>query len=426
MFALVDANNFYVSCERAFDPRLEGVPVAVLSNNDGCVISRSQECKAMGVAMGTPYFKLRGSAAAGTLTFRSSNYELYGDMSARIAAVLATFSPDVEQYSIDEAFTGFPDAAGENGWETLGEAIRSRVLRWTGIPCGVGFAPTRTLAKIANHAAKKTPGGVFAMPVPDDSFLAALPVEEVWGVGSRLAARLRRSGVCNALSLAGKPPEFFRRNGFAVTVERTAMELRGVQATGPDPVERENPKSVGVSRMFGAPVSDLALLHEAVASYASAGAEKLRKSGMTAACANVFVQECAPPGTDGWSDRAWWTPLLSVTATFPRPTSATPEILSSIRHAVEALFVAGRKYRRAGVLFCGLERADAAADLFRGDPADSKAAKLSSALDAVNARFGRGTVFAAATGTDRKWQMKRNLLSPCPTTRWSDVLVAKA
>ena len=423
MIALVDANNFYVSCERAFDPRLEGRPVAVLSNNDGCVISRSAECKALGIEMGTPYFKLRGRS--GQIVFRSSNYELYGDLSARIVQTLGTFAPDVEQYSIDEAFLHFSLPADAD-WAELGAAVRARVLRWTGIPCGVGFAPTRTLAKIANHVGKKRPGGVFVMPADPAPLLSALPVDEVWGVGRRLAERLRRAGVRDAQTLASRPHEFFAHHRFAVTVERTALELRGIPATDADPVDRENPQSINVSRMFGAPVTRLADIEEALASHAAAAAEKLRRTGSVAAGANVCVQECAPPGTGGWSDKNWWTPFQTATVAFAAPTAATPAILAAVRPAAARLFVEGRRYRRAGVLLCGVEPAACAADLFAGDPRDTKAARLSAALDAVNAKFGRGTVFPAAAGTVRAWKMKRDLLSRCPTTRWQDILVDKA
>ena len=330
MIALVDANNFYVSCERVFDPRLEGRPVAVLSNNDGCVISRSAECKALGVAMGTPYFKLRAEARAPGLVFRSSNYELYGDLSARIVAVLGQFSADVEPYSIDESFLRFGDRAPPGGWAALGAEMRGRVLRWVGIPCGVGFAPTRTLAKIANHVGKKRPDGVFAMPegAEREALLAALPVEEVWGVGRRLAEKLRRAGVRTAAALAAAPAAFFRKHGFAVTLERTALELRGLAATDAEPLERDDPQSVGVSRMFGRPVARLEELEEAIAAHAAAAAEKLRKSGSVAAGANVFVQECAPPGTGGWGDAAWKKPppprtsSRAIPRTRARPNSA--------------------------------------------------------------------------------------------------------
>ena len=425
MIALVDANNFYVSCERVFDPKLEGQAVAVLSNNDGCVISRSPECKALKVEMGTPYFKLKGSG----IVFRSSNYELYGDMSARIASVLGTFTPDVEQYSIDEAFLHFNGTAPADrggGWEALGSIIHERVRRWTGIPCGVGFAKTRTLAKIANHIGKKRPGGVFVMPEDASGVLEGLPVGEVWGVGRRLAGRLQRTGIRDALALARCSREFFKRWKFAVTLERTAMELRGIPATEADPLARANMQSVGVSRMFGTPVEEAQGLEEAVSAHAASAAAKLRKAGMVASVANVYVQECAPPGTGGWNDRNWWTPFLTATVSFEVPTSATPDILSAVRPAVGRLFVPGKRYRRAGVLLCGLERAGQAMDLFFGDPAKRPAARLSAIADAINARFGRRTVFFAAEGTERKWKMKREMLSGCPTTRWSDLLVAKA
>ena len=261
--------------------------MAVLSNNDGCVISRSAECKALGVGMGTPYFKLRGSAEKLGLVFRSSNYELYGDLSSRIVQTLGTFTPDVEQYSIDEAFLHLSLPA-DTDWAALGAAIRARVLRWVGIPCGVGFAPTRTLAKIANHIGKKKPGGVFVMPDDPAPLLSKLPVEEIWGVGRRLAERIRRAGVSDAWTLATRPPDFFRRHRFAVTVERTALELRGVPATDADPIDRENPQSINVSRMFGRPVTELPELEEALAAHASAAAEKLRRADSVAAGANVL------------------------------------------------------------------------------------------------------------------------------------------
>ena len=354
MVALVDANNFYVSCERVFDLSLEGRPVAVLSNNDGCVISRSAECKALGIEMGTPYFKLRPRAASLGLVFRSSNYELYGDISARIVAVLGTFTPDVEQYSIDEAFLHL-----------------------------------------------------------------ALPSDTDW-------ERLRRLGVRDAQTFATRPPEFFRRHRFAVTVERTALELRGIPATDADPLDSDAPHSILVSRMFGTPVTALRDIEEALATYASAAAEKLRRNSSVASAANVFLQECAPPGTHGWNDASWWTPFLEAGVVFAAPTAATPTILDAVLPAAARLFVEGRRYRRAGVMLHGIEPTGAAADLFSGDPSDTKAARLSAALDAVNARFGRGAVTLASTGTERAWAMKRDMLSPCPTTRWSDIPVARA
>lgn len=425
MIALVDANNFYVSCERVFDPRLAGRPVAVLSNNDGCVISRSAECKALGVAMGTPYFKLRADAPRLGLVFRSSNYELYGDLSARVISALGTFTPEIEQYSIDEAFAHF-SLPPDTDWEALGGRIRARILRWIGIPCGVGFAPTKTLAKIANHIGKKRPDGVFRMPADPSVVLASLPVSEVWGVGRRLAERLSACGVRTAQDLAEAPSAFFRRHGFAVTLERTALELRGLPAIGYEPFEHENPGSIASTRMFGSPVTDTDPLAESIAMHASLAAEKLRRSGSVASGANVFVQRCAPPGHGGWDDADFWTPFDALTVSFESPTAATATILSAVAPCAGRLFRTGERYRRSGVMLFGIESAAAAAgDLFRPDPESTKAAKLAHVVDAINAARGRGTVFAASMGIGQKWKMKRELLSGRPTTRWNEILRAK-
>ncbi|MBO7655004.1 MAG: Y-family DNA polymerase, partial [Kiritimatiellae bacterium] len=225
MIALIDANNFYVSCERIFNLSLTGKPVAVLSNNDGCVISRSQEFKALGIAMGTPYFQLREWVSSGAITLCSSNYELYGDISRRIVDILGGFSADVEPYSIDEAFVHFPDTPGVDRF-ALGKAIRERLLKWIGIPCGVGFAPSRTLAKIANHIGKKSESGIFVMPDDPTPILAELPVSEVWGIGRRLEPKLTRIGIQTAAQLAAADPVEIRRR-FSVTVAQTVLELRG-------------------------------------------------------------------------------------------------------------------------------------------------------------------------------------------------------
>ena len=236
MIGLVDGNNFYVSCERIFDPSLEGKAVAVLSNNDGCVISRSQECKDLGIPMGTPFFQLKPCLAQSGLILKSSNYEFYGDISRRVIATLGEFAPEVEQYSIDEAFIH----------------VNQAVLKWVGIPCGIGFATSKTLAKIANHIGKKRPSGVFIMPDDPRPVLETLPVGEVWGVGRRLAPKLAALGLQTAWQLAAADEGFLRRK-FNVTLAKTALELRGQPL-----FEQEDPeelsKSISCSRSFGHPV----------------------------------------------------------------------------------------------------------------------------------------------------------------------------
>ena len=412
MYGLVDGNNFFVSCERVIDPRLVGKAVAVLSNNDGCCVSRSNEFKALGIAMGTPYFQLKDREATGELVFRSSNYELYGDMSRRIISILRNEALDVEQYSIDEAFIRPPSV----DLLSYGKRLRAKILKWTGIPCGVGFAPTKTLAKIANHIGKKLPEGVFVMPDDPTEVLASLPVEEVWGIGRRMGERLRMRGIVTAVQLRDLSDSLIRSIGNVVTV-RTAMELRGTEAIDGKDVDAD-PDSVSCSRSFGTPVETVEGLAESVASFASQAAEKLRRHRLVAEGCNVYAQFGAA------CDSRW----VERTVLFGSPTSATNEILNAITKIVGALYVPGVKYRKSGVVFFGLSKEDAARqmDLFEAPKEPSeRAKKLYKAVDALNRHYGRGKVFSAAEGIKREWKMKRSLLSKRATTSWDDLLVVK-
>ena len=286
MVGLVDGNNFFVSCERVVDPKLRGRPVAVLSNNDGCCVSRSDEFKALRIPMGTPYFQLRDREATGELVFRSSNYELYGDLSRRVVSVLREEAVDVEQYSIDEAFIQPP--SGVEDLSAYGRGLRRKIWRWVGIPCGVGFAPTKTLAKIANHIGKKRPDGVFIMPKDPEPILADLPVEEVWGIGRRLAAKFRARGIHTADQFRRMRDADIRALGSVVAV-RTAIELRGTPCIGERDYDAD-PDSISCSRSFGSPVMTLQDLSESIASFTAQAARKLRRHGLLAAGANIFAQ----------------------------------------------------------------------------------------------------------------------------------------
>ena len=414
MIGLVDGNNFFVSCERVFDPALEGKPVAVLSNNDGCCISRSNEFKALGIAMGTPYFQIRNTPG---LILRSSNYELYGDLSRRVISTLQTFVPKVEQYSIDEAFI-HPELPDNADFYTFGCEVRKRVLKWVGIPCGVGFAPTKTLAKIANHIGKKLPSGVFVMPADHREVLEKTPVSEIWGIGRRLAPQLERLGVRNAWQLSQKDPAVMQKK-FSVNLSRTIMELRGVQC-----FEEENPedasKSITCSRSFGYPVVEFRELEESVSVYTAKAAEKLRKENLCAAGVNIYFQmypEYEPdPRPAG---------MTSVTVTFQVPTDDTSRMLSEIVPKLKTIFTDGRRYKKSGVVFFGLESSDSVQpDLFSAAPKKEKS-ELFKIVDHVNRKFGRGTVFTLSEGIDRKWQMKRDMLSKGYTTDWSSLLEVK-
>jgi DNA polymerase V len=426
MYGLVDGNNFFVSCERVIDPKLEGKAVAVLSNNDGCCVSRSNEFKALGIPMGTPYFQLKDREAKGEVIFRSSNYELYGDISRRVIAVLRDEALEVEQYSIDEAFIVPPMRAAGNGEQGMGNGkewlyeygkrLRAKVLKWTGIPCGVGFAPTKTLAKIANHIAKKRPEGVFVMPDDPAEILSSLPVEEVWGIGRRMGERLRMRGIITALQLRDLSDSIIRSIGSVVTV-RTATELRGIEAVVDKDYDADL-DSVSCSRSFGTPVENLDGLAESVASFASQAAEKMRRHKMVAEGCNIYAQ-FGTACESRWVERS---------AIFDSPTNATNEILKAITKVIGALYIPGVKYRKSGVVFFGLTKEDSPRqmDLFDTPKATSpKVKELFKAVDALNRHYGRGMVFSASEGIKREWKMKRSLLSKRATTCWDDLMVVK-
>ena len=405
MIGLVDGNNFFVSCERVFNRRLVGRPVAVLSNNDGCCVSRSNEFKALGIPMGTPYFQLKGREASGELSFCSSNYELYGDISNRIVSILREEAVEVEQYSIDEAFIVPPNLAArgkrEEGIGKRGECdwfdndsfssplpfpsspylayarrLRSKILRWVGIPCGVGFAPTKTLAKIANHIAKKRPDGVFLMPDDPTEILASLPTNEVWGVGRRLLTKLRAERIITAQHLRDAPDATLRAIG-GVTLLRTAMELRGIVCHDERDYDAD-PDSISCSRSFGKPVTTLEGLSESLAAYTAQAAAKLRRHRLFAAGCNIYAQIFESGGGGE---------CLGRTVMFPTPTDATNEMLRAIREEVDALYVEGVRYRKTGIVFFGLEKSGMArqTDLFETTPTPEHS-RLYRAVDALNAR----------------------------------------
>ena len=423
MVGLVDGNNFYVSCERVFDMSLEGKPVAVLSNNDGCVISRSYEFKALNIPMGTPYFKLRPFVHERGLVLKSSNYELYGDMSRRVIQTLQTFTTDVEQYSIDEAFIHI-GRAPDGDWNKLAADIRARVLKWVGIPCGVGFAKSKTLAKIANHIGKKRPDGVFIMPDDPSAILENLPVGEVWGVGRRLSTKLQGIGISTALQLAETDENTLLKK-FSVVLARTARELRGESVIAHEDFGGES-QSISCSRSFGSPVTDISDIREAVAFYISRAAEKLRKEGQRAAGVNIYLQYY-PDYTSPYSSHIEAEGgFSSTTVAFDMPTAATSKMLTAAAPAVDGLFLKGKRYKKAGVIFFGLESAaDRQVDFFTDTRANDRAEQASAVMDKINRLLGKEAVFSLSEGIERKWSMKRELLSPSYTTDWASLPCVK-
>ena len=426
MIGLVDVNNCFVSCERVFNRSLVGRPVAVLSNNDGCCVARSNEFKALGIAMGTPYFQLKDRERSGELVFCSSNYELYGDMSRRLISILREEALDVEQYSIDEAFIvppvraagkGEPGAGnGEEWFLDYGKRLRAKILRWIGLPCGIGFAPTKTLAKIADHIAKKSAESVFVMPEDPTDILAKLPAGEVWGVGRRLVVKLRAEQIFTAKDLRDAPDDVIRSVG-GVVLLRTAQELRGVPSNEDRDYDAD-PDSVSCSRSFGEPVTTLEGLSESLASFTAQAATKLRRHGLLAAGCNIYAQIFHSGGGGEFIGR---------TVMFPAPTDATNAMLKAISDEVGALFIPGTRYRKAGVVFFGLEKVGAARQMDLFSPVEkSEASPLYKTIDALNKRYGKGKVMSAAEGLgDRAWKMKRDKLSKRPTTRWDELLTVK-
>ncbi len=418
-FALVDCNNFYVSCERVFAPSLAGRPVVVLSNNDGCVVSRSAEAKALGIAMGQPLFQCQKIIRTHQVAVFSSNYALYGDMSARVMDTLAGFAPDMEVYSIDEAFL---DLSGVRDPENHARRLRDTVRRWTGIPVSVGIGPTKTLAKVANRLAKTIPDHHGVLDLTDradlDRILAGVDVEDVWGIGRRHAAMLRGLGVRTALDFSRLPRGFVRRK-MTVTGLLTLLELGGLSCLDLDRTPAP-PRSVVASRSFGRPVTAIEDMREAVAFHAGRAAERLRARGCVAGNVLVFVQ------TNRFHQGAPQY-AASECAALPVPTASTPDILRLGQRVLERLFRPGFAYKKTGIMLFGIEPAGARRLSLLESPGRSlRSERLMRIMDGINARWGRDTLAFAASGTARTWNMKQKRRSPRYTTSWDDIPLVKA
>lgn len=416
IFALVDVNNFYASCERVFNPKLANRLVVVLSNNDGCVIARSAEAKAVGIPMGMPYFQVEKLLKQHQGIALSSNYALYADMSNRVMTILAQQSPQQEVYSIDECFLGMD---GMSDLYQRGQKMRRQIQQWTGLPVCVGFGASKTLAKLANHCAKKGLAGskgvcdfTVAPAAALDSLLGRIAVSEVWGVGRRLSGRLEVLGVTTVKQLRDADPTIIRRR-FSVVLERTVMELRGVSCLSLEEVAPAK-QQIMCSRSFGNPVLDLEDLREAVASYAARAAEKLRRQQSVATTVQAYLQTNPFKPQDPQYSPAITIPL-------PSPTADTRSITQAALEGLETIYKAGYRYKKAGVMLLGIEPADKVApSLFDVEPRRSQA--LMAVVDAINRANGRGTIRLAAEGIVKPWQMRRERMSLRYTTRWGELL----
>ncbi|PMR72762.1 Y-family DNA polymerase [Billgrantia endophytica] len=419
MIALVDCNNFYASCERVFNPALESQPVGVLSNNDGCVIARSEEIKALGVAMGAPPHQIPPAIRRQCILL-SSNYALYGSMSARVTATLAQYTPDVEIYSIDESFLRFDGFARETLEEHC-RAMRHQVRRDTGIPVSVGVSTSKTLAKVASHVTKKAPGndGVATL-LPDSPMtrrvLEQMPVTGIWGVAGRAAVRLSELGIQSAWDLREAEPKRVRRH-MSVVMERVVLELRGIDCIPLDDMG-EPKRQIMTSRSFGRLTGDIADLREAVRTHASRGAEKLRAQGSLAQAVMVFLRT-----NPHRQDLRQYCP--SVVVPLPRPTDDSRLIVQATMQGLERIYRPGHAYQKCGVMLtdlCG--RANEQLDLMANQQSDAdrqRNERLMATLDQINREHGRGAVSLGLSRQDSAWRLRCENRSPRYTSRWDEL-----
>lgn len=416
VFALVDCNNFYASCEKLFRPDLKDTPVVVLSNNDGCVVARSREAKSLGIKMGVPVFQIKAEMQRHGILAFSSNYALYADLSSRVMRTLEEMAPRVEVYSIDEAFLDLTGIESAISLVEFGQQVRERIGHWIGITVCVGIAPTKTLAKLANHAAKKYPAtqGVVDLTNPDRQrrLLSLVPVDDVWGVGRRLSKRLNALGITTALDLANASPRAIR-DQFSVVLERTVRELNGESCIELEEIPPTK-KQIVCSRSFGAKVTQFELLREAVCEYATRATEKLRKEQQQAKVMTVFIR--TSPFKDNepqYSNSASGELLI--------PSCDTRDFIELANHLLKRIWKDGFRYAKAGVMLSDFyDPGMFQPGLFDDVSTRSNSQQLMSVLDTIN-QSGAGKVFFAGQGTKKDWSMKREHLSPAYTTRWDQL-----
>jgi DNA polymerase V len=416
-FALVDCNNFYVSCERVFDPKLVDKPVVVLSNNDGCVIARSNEAKALNIPMGAPAFKFKHLFCQNKVRVFSSNYSLYGDMSSRVMTTLAHFCPDIEIYSIDESFLFFRSTDPAKLMD-MGRAIRKTVFAWTGIPVSVGFARTKTLAKVANHLAKKhsETNGVCVLDTPDQvrDGLSRTAIGDIWGIGRRYEKFLQAKHILTASDLTDMPHPWIQRH-LKITGLHTVLELGQIPCI---PLEQAPPppKSLVCSRSFGTGINDLESLQEALASYVVRAGEKLRRKKLTAGCVHVFLSTNRFRPEPQYA-RSGCLPLLPAT-------SYTPDIQAKARAVLEKIFRPGYTFQKVGVMLTDLATSSNRQRSFF-DPSENERSRqqgLMAVMDSINTHYGNATVTLATAGLGhKKWHMRRKFLSKRYTTSWDEL-----
>ncbi len=419
MIALIDVNNFYASCERVFAPQFRNRPVVVLSNNDGCVIARSNEAKAIGLNMGTPFFKVQSLIKTHKVAVFSSNYTLYGDMSARVMESLNYFSPEVEIYSIDEAFISLDNNLTASEYFQLGKKIKEKIYQWIGLPVSVGIAPTKTLAKLANRMAKRNGLGVFEMREESiqEEVLEQTPVGKLWGIGRQSKKKLNKlCGIETARELKYLDRRHARKL-LTVTGARIVEELRGNKCLPLElvPVLKKN---ICCSRSFGTPITDYRDMKEALDFYLTNAALKMRKQNLSASAVNVFLATNRFRKNDLQYSN-------SVTSKLSSPTNSTRELRRVTHHLLSKIYLEGYKYKNVGVLLMGLEPEEANTKRLFGESEHIKDKRLMKSLDIITERFGKGVIDFGVQSKEKKWEMKAERKSPRYTTNLAEILEIK-
>lgn len=413
--AIIDVNNFYVSCERVFNPKLENKPVVVLSNNDGCAISRSNEAKALGIKMGTPWFKFKEFAKQENVTALSSNYTLYLDMSHRVMTLLSKFSPDQEVYSIDESFLDLTSFKSKDLIQ-YSQQIKTKIKQWTGLPVSIGIGSTKTLSKLANHIAKKNSSfkGVCNLNVMDqdtlETWMSHIPVNEVWGVGRSLALKLNQLGIISVLDLKLADPDYIRQQ-FSIVLEKTIRELNGLICMELKDIAEPN-KEIMVSRSFGRRVKDKQELIEAVTAYTSRAAERMRKQESVATSLYIYIR------TSPHDDKKQYANGINIPLF--QPTDDSMALTNAALLGLDYIYREGFDYQKAGVTLCNLTSKDKMqGNLFKDTIAHSRM-KI---MDTINQRW-KGKLKLGSEGVTKEWEMKAQFKSRNYTTDWDQLMIA--
>ena len=414
--AIIDVNNFYVSCERVFNPKLENKPVVVLSNNDGCAISRSNEAKTLGIKMGTPWFKLKEFAKQENITALSSNYTLYLDMSRRVMTLLSKFSPEQEIYSVDESFLDLTSFKSKDLIK-YGQQIKTKIKQWTGLPVSIGIGSTKTLSKLANHIAKKNSSfkGVCNLNIMDqdtlETWMSRIPVNEVWGVGRSLAPKLNQLGIISVLDLKLTDPDYIRQQ-FSIILEKTVRELNGVMCMKLKDIAEPN-KEIMVSRSFGRRVKDKQELIEAITSYTSRAAERMRKQESVATSLYVYIRTSPHDNKKQYAN--------GVNIPLFQPSDDTMVLTNAALLGLDYIFREGFDYQKAGVTLCNLtSKHQKQGSLFNGTISHSRM----NVMDTINQRW-KGKLKLGSEGVTKEWEMKSQFKSRNYTTNWDQLLTVR-